>query len=119
MHNGLRLSIDNNITGVKMLVGLELKQARRELGLTQKELASELEVSLPTVVNWELGKSTPRGQNRQKLEAFFNEINAENELLSVQIIDALQAVSDELGFDDLGEMFKTIIRKHSLGLLDL
>ncbi|NQT98270.1 MAG: helix-turn-helix transcriptional regulator [Candidatus Marinimicrobia bacterium] len=102
-----------------MLIGLELKQARRELGLTQKELANELEVSLPTVVNWELGKSTPRGQNRQKLEAFFNEKNTEDELISAQINDALQVVSDDLGFDDLNDMLKTIIRKHNLGLLDL
>ena len=102
-----------------MLVGLELKQARRELGLTQKELAIELKVSLPTVVNWELDKSTPRGQNRQKLEAFFNEKNAGDELISEQINDALQVVADDLGFDDLNDMFKTIIRKHNLGLLDL
>lgn len=102
-----------------MLTGKELKQARRDLGLTQKGLADELGVSLPTVVNWELGKSTPRGKNLQKLDGFFSAIESTPDLLSDELQEALQVVSDELGFEDLKEMFKTIVRKHNLGLLDL
>ncbi len=102
-----------------MIIGNELKEVRRELGLTQKGLAEELGVSLPTVVNWELGKSTPRGKNRLKLEAFIDELNKEDELLNQEMLDALQVVADELGFDSIKDLFDTIIRKHSIGFLDL
>lgn len=102
-----------------MLVGLELKQARKELGLTQKGLADELGVSLPTVVNWELGKSTPRGKNLQKLNVYFEKVGSENELFNDEMVDALQIVSDELGFADIQEMLRNLVRKHNLGMLDL
>lgn len=102
-----------------MLIGNDLKQVRRELGLTQKGLAEKLGVSLPTVVNWELGKSTPRGQNRIKLDEFFTETIGDEDFIDDQMWDDLQIVSDEMGFEDMVELFQTIIRKHKLGLLDL
>ncbi len=102
-----------------MIIGNELKEVRRELGLTQKGLAEELGVSLPTVVNWELGKSTPRGKNRLKLEAFIDKLNEEDDLLNQEMLDALQVVADELGFESIKDLFKTIIRKHNIGFLDL
>ena len=102
-----------------MLIGNDLKQVRRELGLTQKGLAEKLGVSLPTVVNWELGKSTPRGQNRIKLDEFLTETIGDEDFIDDQMWDDLQIVSDEMGFEDMVELFQTIIRKHKLGLLDL
>ena len=49
---------------------LPIKQHRKKLGLTQKALAAKLGVSVPSVVNWESGKMTPRGKNLAKVEKF-------------------------------------------------
>ena len=43
-----------------------IKQHRKKLGLTQKALAAKLGVSVPSVVNWESGKITPRGKILQR-----------------------------------------------------
>lgn len=102
-----------------MITGKELKQIRRELGLTQKGLAEQLGVSLPTVVNWELSKATPRGKNLQKLNDFVEEATADDSVVTEEMLDALQVVTDELGFEDIQEMLKNLIRRHKLGLLDL
>lgn len=106
-----------------MLSGKELKKARKNMGLTQKSLAAELGVSLPTVVNWELGKSVPRGKNLQKLEKFFTAYTAEPVVVESKAVDQdmpeLAAVAEDLGFADVQEMFRNIIRRHKLGMLDL
>ncbi|MEE2876217.1 MAG: helix-turn-helix transcriptional regulator [Candidatus Neomarinimicrobiota bacterium] len=49
---------------------LPIKQHRKKLGLTQKALAAKLGVSLPSVVNWENGKISPKGKNLAKVEKF-------------------------------------------------
>jgi DNA-binding transcriptional regulator YiaG len=41
-------------------IGEHFKRRRLELGLTQKELATQLEVSEWTVINWETGIRQPR-----------------------------------------------------------
>ena len=51
-------------------MALPIKQHRKKLGLTQKALAAKLGVSVPSVVNWESGKMTPRGKNLAKVEKF-------------------------------------------------
>ena len=51
-------------------MALPIKQHRKKLGLTQKALAAKLRVSVPSVVNWESGKMTPRGKNLGKVEKF-------------------------------------------------
>ncbi len=51
-------------------MALPIKQHRKQLGLTQKALAAKLGVSVPSVVNWESGKMTPRGNNLAKVEKF-------------------------------------------------
>lgn len=43
-----------------MQFGDKVKEARRALGITQKELADRLEVSLRTVASYESGKTLPR-----------------------------------------------------------
>lgn len=101
-----------------MLRGPELKQARKEMGLTQKVLAGELGVSLPTVVNWESGKSEPRGKNLQKLNAFFTEPEPED-TEQQELLAALEGVAKDLMFDNANELMKTIVRLHKLGRLDL
>ena len=51
-------------------MALPIKQHRKKLGLTQKALAAKLGVSVPSIVNWESGKMTPRGKNLAKIEKF-------------------------------------------------
>ena len=53
-------------------MALLIKQHRKKLGLTQKALAAKLGVSVPSVVNWESGKMTPRGKNLAKVEKFLS-----------------------------------------------
>ena len=54
----------------KTSMALPIKQHRKKLGLTQKALAAKLGVSVPSVVNCESGKSSPRGKNLAKVEKF-------------------------------------------------
>ena len=54
----------------RTIMALPIKQHRKKLGLTQKALAAKLGVSVPSVVNWESGKMTPRGKNLAKVEKF-------------------------------------------------
>ena len=49
---------------------LPIRKHRKKLGLTQKALASTLDVSVTTLLNWEAGKVSPRGKNLAKLEKF-------------------------------------------------
>ena len=51
-------------------MALPIKQHRKKLGMTQKALAAKLGVSVPSVVNWESGKMSPRGKNLAKIEKF-------------------------------------------------
>ncbi|NKB89677.1 MAG: helix-turn-helix domain-containing protein [Acidobacteria bacterium] len=41
-------------------VGEHLRKRRTELGLRQKDVAQEMEISAWTLVNWESGETTPR-----------------------------------------------------------
>ena len=56
-------------------MALPIKQHRKKLGLTQKALAAKLGVSVPSVVNWESGKMTPRAKNLAKVEKFLGTKN--------------------------------------------
>ena len=44
-----------------------VRRHRGRLGLSQKEMASLLGVSLGTIVGWESGRSSPRAKNRQAI----------------------------------------------------
>ena len=47
---------------------MNLKEERRNNGITQLRLAAEVGVSLTTIVLWESGVTTPTEENQQKLE---------------------------------------------------
>jgi len=47
---------------------LDIKTRRKELGLSQYELAVEVEVSEVTIRKWEQGVTTPKPENKKKLE---------------------------------------------------
>ncbi len=118
---------------------LPIKQHRKKLGLTQKALAAKLGVSLPSVVNWENGKISPKGKNLAKVKKFLASTAeapkkatkkaaapkkrgrpkvstpAKKSGVSAQ----LSGVAKDLGFASVDEMVKTILRKHKIGKLDL
>lgn len=49
------------------------RAAREARGLSRGALATQLGVSPSSLFNWESGKSTPRGQNLEKISTFMNE----------------------------------------------
>lgn len=120
-----------------MITGKDLKKARKALKMTQKALADALGVSVPSVINWESGKSQPRGANKQKLEDMFpTPVKAARpapapkpaaepapapapEKKADSLMDELAQVAQDLYFDSLEDMFKTIVRLHKLDSLDL
>lgn len=50
----------------------QIKRARINAGLSQKQVAISLQVSIPTVSEWESGKKTPRADNLERLAALFH-----------------------------------------------
>lgn len=48
-----------------------VKELRKAAGMQQKELASLVGVSIPTVSEWEHGKKDPSGERLQKLSEIF------------------------------------------------
>ena len=52
----------------------DLRKRRKELGLSQMELARLVGVSLLTIQTWERGVSEPKPENREKLEQVLNEL---------------------------------------------
>lgn len=51
--------------------GAWIAKRRRAADLTQSELASKLGVAVPTISNWETGKTKPRREQLDKLRALF------------------------------------------------
>ena len=50
-----------------------LKKLRKEKGLTQKQLAEEINVTREIIVHWERGKGMPSGANLLKLSKYLGE----------------------------------------------
>jgi len=154
---------------------LPIKQHRKKLGMTQKALAAKLGVSLPSVVNWENGKISPKGKNLAKVKKFLAGSNAapkkapkkaaapkkrgrpkvkvrkpkksaikksvgrpkkvspkvgtpkkrgrppkkRTSMKKSGVSRQLSSVAKDLGFANVEEMVKTILRKHKIGKLDL
>ena len=48
-----------------------VKEIRRQLGISQEELAHELRVSFATINRWENGRTTPFKLARTQFEAFY------------------------------------------------
>lgn len=47
---------------------LDIKKRRKELGLTQYDLAEKVGVSEVSIRKWERGITTPKPENQKKLE---------------------------------------------------
>jgi DNA-binding transcriptional regulator YiaG len=54
----------------------DLKQRRKALKISQMALAEKVGVSLLTIQLWERGVSSPTSENKKKLEAVLNELEA-------------------------------------------
>lgn len=49
------------------MIGIRIRQAREELGLTQVQLAERLGIAFQSLQQWEAGKTTPRSDRIRKL----------------------------------------------------
>ena len=57
-----------------------VKEVRRQLGISQQELAHELGVSFATINRWENGKTTPFKLARKQFEGFCNQMTVQGKL---------------------------------------
>ena len=58
-----------------------VKEVRRQLGISQEELAHELGVSFATINRWENGKTTPFKLARTQFDAFCEKRIKQNRLI--------------------------------------
>lgn len=63
--------IQNNERGDIMFAD-NLKQLRKEKGMTQTQFASEFNIATRTIAMWETGKRTPDTETLKKIARFFN-----------------------------------------------
>jgi transcriptional regulator with XRE-family HTH domain len=54
------------------ITGKQIKEARIQAGLTQKEVADRLSVSQPTITNWEQGRTVPSAEKAKALTKFLD-----------------------------------------------
>ncbi|WP_164683352.1 helix-turn-helix domain-containing protein [Streptococcus hyointestinalis] len=83
-----------------------LKLLRAEAGLTQKELASKLNIKQQTYAQWENGRTKPRAATLEKFAIFFNVstdyLLGNTDVRNANIIDDKKlddAISRSLGFN--------------------
>lgn len=62
----------------------KLKQARKNANLSQKELASKLNITQQSLANWESGKTTPRQKRLEEI----------SQILKIPISDLLASTSN-------------------------
>ncbi len=104
------------------ITGCFIAQLRKELGLTQKELAEKLEVTDKALSRWETGKGLPDTSLLKPLAEIFGV--SVGELLSGKRMDDSQIKSqadhiilESLGYEERQEKWKGILRYVFLGIL--
>lgn len=104
------------------ITGCFIAQLRKELGLTQKELAEKLEVTDKAISRWETGKGLPDTSLLKPLAEIFGV--SVGELLSGKRMDDSQIKSqadhiilESLGYEERQEKWKRILRYVFLGIL--
>ena len=104
------------------ITGCFIAQLRKELGLTQKELAEKLEVTDKAISRWETGKGLPDTSLLKPLAEIFGV--SVGELLSGKRMDDSQIKSqadhiilESLGYEERQEKWKGILRYVFLGIL--
>ena len=104
------------------VTGCFIAQLRKELGLTQKELAEKLEVTDKAISRWETGKGLPDTSLLKPLAEIFGV--SVGELLSGKRMDDSQIKSqadhiilESLGYEERQEKWKGILRYVFWGIL--
>lgn len=104
------------------VTGCFIAQLRKELGLTQKELAEKLEVTDKAISRWETGKGLPDTSLLKPLAEIFGV--SVGELLSGRPMDDSQIKSqadhiilESLSYEESQEGWKQILRYVFLGIL--
>ena len=64
-----------------MLVDI-IKEVRKQLGITQEELARELDISFSTINRWENGHTSPSKLAKRRLLEFCKNRNLDNTIIS-------------------------------------
>lgn len=82
----------------KMTLGEKLKSARKNVGLTQEQLAEKLLVSRQAITKWEADKGMPDIENLRQLSKLLN-ISIDYLLDSGETID-LSVMREEINLDD-------------------
>lgn len=80
------------MTSSHKTLGMRIKAARRELGLSQSDLADMTDVSQPTVANWENGSHAPRHAALPKIAGALNQTPADLMIAAVAAPDAKPAL---------------------------
>lgn len=104
------------------VTGCFIAQLRKELGLTQKELAEKLEVTDKAISRWETGKGLPDTSLLKPLAEIFGV--SVGELLSGKRMDDSQIKSqtdhiilESLSYEESQKRWKGILRYVFLGIL--
>ena len=104
------------------VTGCFIAQLRKELGLTQKELAEKLKVTDKAISRWETGKGLPDTSLLKPLAEILGV--SVGELLSGKRMDDSQIKSqadhiilESLGYEERQEKWKGILRYVFLGIL--
>ena len=104
------------------VTGCFIAQLRKELGLTQKELAEKLEVTDKAISRWETGKGLPDTSLLKPLAEIFGV--SVGELLSGKRMDDSQIknqadhiILESLGYEESQEKWIGILRYVFLGIL--
>lgn len=64
------LEFDSKYPNNPQTLGEKLRKARMDKGLLQRELASQLDVTEDTVINWEIRDRKPVGRNLNRVQEF-------------------------------------------------
>ena len=104
------------------ITGCFIAQLRKELGLTQKELAEKLEVTYKAISRWETGKGLPDTSLLKPLAEIFGV--SVGELLSGKRMDDSQIknqadhiILESLSYEESQEKWKGILRYVFYGIL--
>lgn len=71
---------DNSMIGSPKAFPALVKEVRKQLGISQEELAHELGVSFATINRWENGKTTPFKLARGQFDAFCDKMKKRGRL---------------------------------------
>lgn len=82
--------------GGKMKFGEKLRMHRREIGLTQAELAKKAELGLKTIINYEKGSTYP--QNRDVYKILAGILNIDPDYLHNENDDFIEVAKDKYGY---------------------